>query len=217
MKVYHRSDGRCECRYTVIENGVKKRRSFYGATEEEAMAKLAAFRKNKERERVDNDKAGMTMGQLIKEWFGYKQDILKDSTKANYRGKAEKHILPAFDHTNIHDITHLQVMDLGHRLIEKGLSVSYVRSIIVLLKSILGYAVRAYNIGIQLDLVVLPAADYRKKEVYSSSQRNRLINCLSKAWDPTSIAILLALCLGLRIMCLPICSKTAASQRSVLS
>lgn len=46
-------------------------------------------------------------------------------------------------------------MDFGHRLIEKELSISYVRSIIVLIKSILAYAVRAYSICIQLELIRL--------------------------------------------------------------
>ena len=199
MKVYYRSDDRYECRCTVIEDGIKKRKSFYGPTEKKAMEKLAAFRRNMEKQRIDASMEDITMNQLIKEWFGYKQDILKDSTKANYRGKVEKHILPAFDHTYIHAITHLQVMDFGHKLIEKGLSVSYVRSIIVLLKSILSYAVRAYSIGIQLDLIILPALEYRQREVYSESQRNQLISSLSNEWDPTAIAVLLALCLGLRI------------------
>lgn len=201
MKAYLRKDGRYECRIQRTINGEKNKWSFYGHSPEEAVKKCRIFRDELLNSPIEPSRFtdAITISLLVEEWFNQKVLVHKESTKANYRTKASKHIIPAFDGISIYDITHRDVNKFARKLIDKGLSVNYVRSILVLLKSILIYGVRAYNIGINLDLVELPSKQYREKDIYTSDERASLFRYAATIGTVTAIATILAIGFGLRI------------------
>lgn len=93
--IYHRKDGRWESRMPIgkDENGKRKYRSFYGKTRGEAEYKLLLACKIIDEEYAITE---MTVTQLVTEWLHVMSSRIKESTAANYRMKAEKHIIPSF-------------------------------------------------------------------------------------------------------------------------
>ena len=140
-----------------------------------------------------------TVSMLIKEWFDQKRLVHKESTQANYRAKASKHIIPAFDGVLIQDLSHREINDFAIKLAKKGLSVNYVRSIMVLFKSILNYGVRAYGLNISLDLIELPSKQFKEKDIYSHDEAAALFRTAVQLHTLTSVAVVFALGFGLRI------------------
>ena len=93
--IYKRKDGRYEARAPLgkNENGKRHYRSFYGNTAEEAEFKMLAAR---EVVAAPADLTEMTVKELTMEYISTIKPRLKESSEANYRLKAEKHIIPAF-------------------------------------------------------------------------------------------------------------------------
>lgn len=200
MKAYLRKDGRYESRIQYAMNGITVKKSFYGHTAESAEEKCRLFREQmKKRPNIIQNSDVLTISVLIEEWFEQKSLVHKASTQANYRTKASKHIIPAFDDISIYSITHRDVNDFSRKLIDKGLSINYARSIIVLFKSILLYGVRAYGIGISLDLIELPSKEYKEKEIYTAEERAALFRYAVTVGTVTAVAVILAIGFGLRI------------------
>ena len=69
----------------------------------------------------------------------------------------------------------------------------------MLFKSILAYGVRAYGIGISLDLIELPSKEYKEKEIYTAEERAALFRYAVTVGTFTAVAVILALGFGLRI------------------
>lgn len=203
MKAYLRKDNRYECRIQRTIAGKKHKYSFYGATAEIAVKKCRIFKENildNYRFKSHADNTGiMTVTALIDEWFEQKRLIHKESTRANYRTKASKHIIPAFYGTCIYDLTHQNVNEFACKLIDKGLSVNYVRSIMVLFKSIIAYGVRSYGLAISLDLIALPSREYKERDIYTHEEVAKLFRYAWSIRTITAIAVILAIGFGLRI------------------
>ncbi len=200
MKAYLRKDGRYESRIQYTTDGITVKKSFYGYSAESAEEKCRLFREQtKKRPNIVQNSDVITIHALIEEWFEQKSLVHKASTQANYRAKASKHIIPAFEGISIYSITHREINDFSQKLIGKGLSINYARSIIVLFKSILAYGVRAYGIGISLDLIELPSKEYKEKEIYTAEERAALFRYAVTVGTFTAVAVILALGFGLRI------------------
>ncbi len=92
--VYKRKDDRFEARvyFGTDSDGKRVSKSFYGRSSEEAMLKLRKFVKPDE----VYAETQMTVQELIFEWLGIMMNRIKESTYANYRIKAEKHLIPFF-------------------------------------------------------------------------------------------------------------------------
>ncbi|MBO6302475.1 MAG: site-specific integrase, partial [Ruminiclostridium sp.] len=93
--IYRRKDGRYEARVPLgkDESGKRRYRSFYGSSAEEAECKMLAAR---ESVAASAGLTEMTVRELTFEYITAIRPRLKDSSEANYRMKAEKHIIPAF-------------------------------------------------------------------------------------------------------------------------
>ncbi len=203
MKAYLRKDNRYECRIQRTIAGKKRKYSFYGATAEIAVEKCRIFKEtvlDKSHMKPHRDNIGiLTVSNLIDEWFEQKRLIHKESTRANYRTKASKHIIPVFDGICVYDLTHQKVNEFACKLIDKELSVNYVRSIMVLFKSIIAYGVRAYGLNISLDLIALPSREYKERDIYSHEEVAKLFRYAWSIRTITAIAVILAIGFGLRI------------------
>jgi N-methylhydantoinase B/oxoprolinase/acetone carboxylase alpha subunit len=83
--VYQRKNGTwgADC-FILDEYGNKKRKSFYGKTEDEARAKMEEAIKQVEDTGTYQDYSKMTFKEWLKKWMAdYKYD-LKPSTRENY-------------------------------------------------------------------------------------------------------------------------------------
>ena len=190
--IYLRRDGRYEGRLT---DGKSRRiRYFYGKSREEVEKKIQNFKENQSYSEV-----GLTVKNLFWEWLEFSKLRLKESTIANYIGKAEAHILPIFGNIKADELTSEQLHKFISDKLKGGLSSNYVADIVILLKSVMKFAVNHYNIRNRIAEVVLPKRKRAEVNLLSKSQQIRLQKYLSANPNLTSLGIALSLFTGLRI------------------
>lgn len=195
---YKRKDGRWESRMYIgkEENGKRKYRSFYGKTREEAEYKLMLASRN-----IDDEYAltEMTVSYLVNEWFHVISSRVKESTSANYRMKADKHIIPAFGNTQCCFLKTKEIYAFIDRKMKEGLSVRYIYDILVLLKSIFRYASREYRIKNVFENIVMPKHTNTDISILSKDQQIELEEYISANPSLTALGISLSLYMGIRI------------------
>lgn len=196
--IYKRKDGRYEARISLgkDEKGKRHYRSYYGNTREEAEYKSLMSKAQTE---AAFSLTEMTVKELTIEYLSTIKPRLKESSEANYRMKAEKHIIPAFGN----DKCGLLKADAVYAFIEKklkaGLSARYVSDIIVLLKSVYRYANRVYGIRNCLEGLVMPKRTTAEIIVLPKSAQSELVSFLSTDLDLNALGIILSLHTGIRI------------------
>ena len=194
---YQRKDGRWECRISLgVEDGKRKFRSFYGKTRDEADYKMMIAQQKPDEVYAVTE---MTVKELVTEWLYVQSARLKESTAANYRMKAEKHILPNFGDIQCCLLKAKDVYAFVEQKLKEGLSARYLTDIIVLLKSIFRYASREYHIKNVLDGIVMPKRYKREVEVLSKEQQLRLEHFIGNNTSLGTLGISLSLYMGLRI------------------
>ncbi len=190
--IYLRRDGRFEGRLSDGKN--RKLRYFYGKTREDVAQKMKAFKDSKSYSR-----SGLTVRFLFEEWLDAASVRLKESTVANYIGKAESHILPVFGSTKADELSPRQLRQFIADRLQSGLSSNYVADIVILLKSVMKYAAARYNIRNSIAEVVLPKRKKSQVQLLSKSQQIRLQRYLRENQNLTSAGVALSLFTGLRI------------------
>ena len=194
--IYRRKDGRYEARVPLgkDESGKRRYRSFYGSSAEEAEYKMLAAR---ESVAASAGLTEMTVRELTLEYITAIRPRLKESSEANYRMKAEKHIIPAFGEIRCCLLKANDVYKFIESKLKSGLSARYVSDIIVLLKSIFRYASRVYGISNCLEGIVMPKRTKADIVILSKSEQSKLMSQLGD--DLTSLGVALSLHTGIRI------------------
>ena len=194
--IYRRKDGRYEARVPLgkDESGKRRYRSFYGSSAEEAEYKMLAAR---ESVAASAGLTEMTVRELTLEYITAIRPRLKESSEANYRMKAEKHIIPAFGELKCCLLKANDVYKFIESKLKSGLSARYVSDIIVLLKSIFRYASRVYGISNCLEGIVMPKRTKADIVILSKSEQSKLMSQLGD--DLTSLGVALSLHTGIRI------------------
>lgn len=196
--IYHRKDGRWESRIPIgkAENGKRKYRSFYGKTREEAEYKLMLACQIINEEYALTE---LTVTQLVSEWLHVMSSRIKESTAANYRMKAEKHIIPSFGNIQCSLLKAKDIYVFIEKKMKEGLSVRYISDILVLLKSIFRYANREYRIRNALENIVMPKRSKPEVTIFSKEQQVKLEKFISKQPSLTTLGISLSMYMGIRI------------------
>ena len=196
--IYKRKDGRYEARIPLgkDDSGKRRYRSFYGSSAEEAEFKMLAVQ---EPVAAQTALTEMTVRELTLEYITAIRPRLKESSEANYRMKAEKHIIPAFGELKCCLLKANDVYKFIESKLKSGLSARYVSDIIVLLKSIFRYAVRVYGISNCLEGIVMPKRTKADIVILSKSEQSRLMSYLNEDFDLNALGIALSLHTGLRI------------------
>lgn len=195
---YYRQDGRWETRMPIgkDKNGKRKYRSFYGKIREEARYKcmLAC-------QIIDEEYAltELTVTQLVTEWLNVMSPRIKESTAANYRMKAEKHILPYFGNTQCSLVKAKDIYSFIEQKMKEGLSVRYISDILVLFKSIFRYANREYHIRNVLENITMPKCTKSEITILSKEQQAKLEKFISENSSLTTLGISLSMYMGIRI------------------
>ena len=133
--IYKRKDNRWEGRYRTRydKSGKAKYSSVYGKSYQEVKIKLTALKSDSFKK---FSSGFLTVKELFEEWLSAVRLKVKQSTYANYRIKADKHILPEFGQIRYENLTVNSVHCFIERKLNSGLSPKYVSDIIIVFKSI---------------------------------------------------------------------------------
>ena len=142
--IYKRKDGRWEGRYRVgfREDGKPRYHSIYGHSYQDVKLALIHL---KTAPTTFHSSGNLTVKTLLEEWLAAVRLSVKSSTYANYRMKADKHILPAFGKIAYDLLTPDRVHEFIRTKLESGLSAKYVADIVILLKSMAKYMKRIHG------------------------------------------------------------------------
>ncbi len=191
--IYKRRDGRWEGRYKV---GTAKYRSIYGKTYQEVKEKLHVL---KAAPVPTNSSGKLMVNELFEEWFSAVKFKVKESTYANYRMKADKHILPEFGGLRYENLTVQMLHSFIESKLKIGLSAKYVSDIVIVFKSMAKYISRVHGFRNPIADVILPKVTKKEMNLFSDIQQKKLCSYLLENPDNTSICVLLSLYTGLRI------------------
>ncbi len=196
--IYKRKDGRWEGRYPCgfRPDGKPKYRSIYGHSYQEVRTKLIPL-KAKPNQIVTSGK--LTFGELFEEWMTAVGLRVKASTYANYRRKADKHILPAFGGLRYEHLTAELVHGFIRQKLDDGLSTKYVADIVIVMKSAAKYLSRTHGFADPLVNVILPKTERRELRIFTAAQQKQLCYYLKAHLNKTALCILLSLHMGLRV------------------
>lgn len=196
--IYKRRDGRWEGRYKAgyRESGKAKYRSVYGRSYQSVKDKLILLKNVTD---VCKNSGKLTVKILFEEWLSAVKIRTKPSTFANYRMKADKHILPVFGGIRYDNLTVKMLHEFIRDKINSGLSAKYVSDIVVVFKSMAKYTSKIHGFRNPIADVVLPKSTKTEMKLFSDNQQKQLCSYLLKNPDNTSLCILLSLYTGLRI------------------
>lgn len=154
MNVFKRVDGRYEGRIPrgKKQNGKRKFQYIIVRTKEEVISRILNIRKKEE----PCNNCSKSMEVVFNEWFKSIQYQVKESTAANYKMKADKHILPYFGEKPIDSIVQDDIYAFIANRREKELSDRYITDIIILMKVIFKFAIKTYNIPNPMIDLALP-------------------------------------------------------------
>ena len=190
--IYLRKDGRYEGRCKDAKG--YKTMYFYGKSREDVCNKMDKFWENQ-----SYCQSNLTVKMLFEEWMEVIRFRVKQSTLANYLGKAETHILPAFGDVQAGELDVSYVQQFIANKLSSGLSPNYVADIVILLKSVMKFAVNRYNIRNRIADVIMPKKKKAEVLLLSKSQQNHLQKYLCANQNLTSLGVALSLFTGLRI------------------
>ena len=196
--IYKRKDGRYEGRYPVgyTSDGKKKYHSVYAKTYQETKEKLIKLKVEKQK---FQSSGSLTVKMLFEEWLSSVKLRTKASTYANYRMKADKHILPEFGGLRYEYLTVSMIQDFIQKKINSGLSPKYVSDIVIVFKTMAKYISRVRGFRNPLADVILPKSHKKEMQLLSEKQQNQLCSHLMQNQNPTALCILISMHMGLRL------------------
>jgi len=191
--IYKRKDGRWEGRCRAANS---KYRSVYGKTYQEVKQKLTTLKASQE---TTVSSGRLTFGEICAEWFSAVKLRVKESTLANYRMKAERHILPEFGVMRYEMLTAAAVHEFIAKKLNAGLSAKYICDIVAVLRSVTRYAAKVHGFTDKLADLTLPRVQKKETKILDVRQQETLCRYLRQHMDRTALCILLSLYTGLRI------------------
>ena len=197
INAYHRKDGRWEARVLqgVDYNSKRTYRYFYGSSKEEAEQKAIAACCLAFEPAVTE----MSVKDLCAEWLSIIASRVKLSTLANYRMKAEKHILPAFGDKMCCEVTSRMAHAFIQGKLDSGLSARYISDIMVLLKSIFKFAKREYGVANPFEDVVMPKCTKPEVRLLTADEQKVLRSYILQHPAPINMGVIFAQSMGLRV------------------
>lgn len=194
FNIYHRRDGRWEGRISrgKKKNGTRKFQYFFGLTREEVAEKMA-----KERRKKSN--SPVTVNQIFSEWLENIRHKVKESTAANYHMKASKHILPVFGDKSAENLTDSDICTFIQSKQQAGLSNRYISDMLIVMKSMFKYAVRAYHIYNPMEYVEMPRAKAPEITLLDEKEQEKLQKYIRNNPNRATLGVALSMTTGIRI------------------
>lgn len=203
--IHKRKDGRWEGRYisSRTPEGKAKYSSVYGKNYSEVKEKLFERKVNSINQCQNNC---ITFKVLLNLWLKVNAPRLKESTVIKYTNLINNHIVTELGDYRVTMMNSALLNEFIDKKIktgridgEGGISTSYARTIMIIIKSALVFANEEKICSINLTNLYIPKAQIKKVEVLENKEQSLLEQYLFSNLDHTTIGIILALFTGLRI------------------
>lgn len=205
--IHKRKDGRWEGRYisSRLPNGKAKYSSVYGKTYLEVKQKLLQeklFTENKKQKTNKN----ILFKDVLDLWLKANYPKLKDSTIIKYSNLIEKHIISELGDYSLSSLNTIVLNAFMENKLKKGkidnsggLSPSYARTIMIIIKSALLFAVDEKLCSTVPTNFFIPKVNNKVISVLSDNEQYELEKYLFSNINSTTIGIILSLYTGLRV------------------
>ena len=204
-KIHKRKDGRWEGRYKVGND--EYGRTIYASVYDKSYAKV------KEKLRAAEDSSSTksfansnSFSYAVEVWFSFKKLKLKKATIHKYEYLLEKHILPSLGGIEISKLDANTINDFAEKKLKcgsldgkKGLSKSYVRTMMIIVTSVIDYASHEGWCLPLVSKIYKPAPEKTGLQILDINEQQILEKNLIENMSLTAIGILLTLQTGLRI------------------
>lgn len=203
-----RKDGRWEGRYKREGTSIGSTSyvSIYGKSYREVKEKLLDVKIQKNECAKTKKNKVIFFKDVVLQWKKVNLIKHKGATETKYDYMLEKHILPKLGECKITEIDSLVINDFLQKKLESGrldgkggLSKSYVRSMMIIIKSILQYAVNEQLCIPLKTQIYTPSIDKKSLEIINPKKQQLFEQYLLNSLNETKLGILITLHTGLRI------------------
>lgn len=205
--IYKRKDGRWEGRYRcgVDDNGKTFYRSVYGKSCSEVREKLSE-RTDTGRDESTKKKNDLLFRDAVALWKKTNKTRFKGATEMKYDFLLATHILPELGNCKLCDFGTVLLADFMNKKLQSGridrkggLSPSYVRTIMLIVKEVIATAVNEDLCPPVKSNIRNPSPSKKELSVLTARSQAQLEQVLISQPNGTNIGILLSLYTGLRI------------------
>lgn len=140
----------------------------------------------------------ITFYDLFDEWLNYKRTKVKESTYFNYSFVINESFKKYFQNVSLEEVKNLDFYSIIDELKQK-VSRKTLRDRISILKSVLRYGERKYDMDFKIDLITMPTIYNKEIEVLTEREKNRITKYLLDTKNIRELGILISLYTGLRI------------------
>jgi integrase len=176
--IYQRADGKWCSTLTVghDENGKRKRRYLYGRTKAEVLEKLNALRSDALTGSLV-EPSRLTVGEYVQNWIEtVATQRIRKSTLATYQTLISKHMVPYLGGSRLSQLAPIHVQGWQTTLERAGVSARQRQAAHVLLKTILGHALRlGLLVRNPLDAIDKPRVARKEIQVLTPEEVRRLL------------------------------------------
>lgn len=145
-------------------------------------------------------KRTVTFKTIAEDFLIFKKRQIKQSTYYNYTYKIQKYLLPAFENLSLEEILEYDFNRFSELLLETTqISNKFLKDILLVLKSILKFAEKKYDVKMKLDLINLPRVRTHSLKVFSESDKRKIKAYCMNSENTKDIGIALCLYTGMRI------------------
>ena len=204
--IHKRKDGRWEARLIKYKiDGTSAYHSIYGKTYTEVKEKKRIYLEEKNT-KESIPKYNKTFGDVLIEWFNNRFFNQKESTKLKYKNIIDIHIIPQLGNINIASIDDIIINSFlqekkkhGRKNGDMPLSNSYIKSMSIIISSVINYAVeKEYRLPLKAK-IIKPIVEKPDIQVLSNDEQKALEDALQYDTSKTALGIIIALNTGLRI------------------
>ncbi len=142
----------------------------------------------------------VTFKTIAEDFLIFKKRQIKQSTYYNYTYKIQKYLLPAFENLSLEEILEYDFNRFSELLLETTqISNKFLKDILLVLKSILKFAEKKYDVKMKLDLINLPRVRTHSLKVFLESDKRKIKAYCMNSENTKDIGIALCLYTGMRI------------------
>jgi integrase len=116
-----RKDGLFEFALPVgkTKSGNTRRKSFYGKTRKEVLAKLEAWRNKRATGQLPSNPSKITVGELLDRWLALREGI-EENTRATYENYIRAYLKPNLEYVRLSDLTSIAIDEFTSKLTRRG-------------------------------------------------------------------------------------------------
>ena len=139
----------------------------------------------------------ITFNEVTDRWLDYKYNSIKQSTYFKYKYIIEKYLFPSLKDKTLKQLLYF---DFNNYICSfYTLNKSTLKLLITILKSILKFAERKYDLDFKTDLIKFPKKYSSNLQIFTDKEKRKLIQYCYNENSLKSIGILISLYTGIRI------------------